>query len=67
MVKDVAFESVKIRPDREFSAELVDIHPPSPVVVVSEGWPSVIAPLRSLNVPLEGAFFPEIFHKHFNP
>ena len=58
-------DSVIIRPDREFSSKLRAVQPPSPVIVVAEGWPSIIPPLESLDVLMKGAFFPRAYHTYF--
>ena len=65
MAKGFCADSVIIRPDREFSSKLRAVQPPSPVIVVAEGWPSIIPPLESLDVPVEGAFFPRAYHTYF--
>ena len=56
---------IKIRPNRDFSASLVDVKPPSSVVVLCESWPSILEPLQGLHIPVESAYFPSTYHHIF--
>jgi len=56
---------VDVSPSMVVRSKLELIHPPSPFVVVSQGWPSCLCTILTLGLPLAGAFFPVKFHQFF--
>lgn len=56
-----------MRPSRSVHGQFTHVRPLSPFVVVAEGWPSALITLLSLGLPVEGAFFPSKYHRHFKP
>jgi len=50
------------RPSRVVSGVLHPIQPPSSFVVASNSWPSSLIALQSLDLPVEGAYFPAAYH-----
>ena len=53
-------------PRQTMRHRILDIKPPLPLCVVSQGWPCWLPSIVALRIPLLGAYFPSKYHQHFN-
>jgi len=62
----IANLEVYARPICEVSSLIFPIEPVTSFVILSQGWPSAMIALSSLDLPVLGAYFPAHYHRFFN-
>ena len=56
----------KWSPPQVVNLQLVLVTPLRLFIVIAQGWPSCLISILDLQLPLVGALYPPLFHRHFN-